>query len=77
MNRVGSYPFEPTGSVHTLSVSADNDGDTEVLSIVYGDVEYRDPDGSGRQVSTWKRTPDRYDAGCEAAGLPRPNGILR
>jgi 2,4'-dihydroxyacetophenone dioxygenase len=77
VNRSGSYLFEPIGSVHTLSVAPDNDGDTEVLSIVYGDVEYLDPDGSVRHVSTWKRTLEQYYQGCEAAGVPRPDGILR
>ncbi len=77
VNRAGSYLFEPVGSVHTLAVPADNDGPTEVLSIVYGDVEYLDPDGNVLYVSNWQRTLDQYLEACEAAGLPRPNGLIR
>jgi 2,4'-dihydroxyacetophenone dioxygenase len=77
VNRAGSYLYEPVGSVHTLYVPTENDGPTEVLSIVYGDVEYLDPDGDIVYVSNWKRTLDDYYQGCEAAGLPRPDGILR
>ena len=35
LNTAGSYLFEPAGSVHTLHVPADNEGDT--------DVWFRDP----------------------------------
>ena len=73
VNRAGSYLYEPTGSVHTLQVPADNDGPTEVLSIVYGDVEYLDPYGDVLYVSNWKRTLEQYYEACEAAGLPRPD----
>ena len=77
VNRAGSYLFEPVGSVHTLYVPAENDGPTEVVSIVYGDVEYIDDEGSVLFVSNWKRTLELYYEGCEAAGVPRPNGLLR
>jgi 2,4'-dihydroxyacetophenone dioxygenase len=77
VNRAGSYLYEPIGSVHTLVVPADNDGPTEVLSIVYGDVEYLDADGNVLYVSNWKRTMEQYYEGCEQAGLARPNTILR
>ena len=77
VNRAGSYLFEPIGSVHTLEVPADNDEPTEVLSIVYGDVEYLDPDGAVVFTSTWERTLQLYFEGCEAAGVDRPNGLLR
>ncbi|CAB4742655.1 unannotated protein [freshwater metagenome] len=77
VNRAGSYLYEPIGSVHTLSVPAANDGPTEVLSIVYGDVEYLDENGELLYTSNWKRTLEQYLEGCEAAGLPRPNGLIR
>lgn len=76
VNRAGSYLYEPAESVHTLSVPADNVTDTEVLSIVHGPVEYLDPDGGVAFVSTWERTLADYYAGCEEAGLPRPDGIV-
>ena len=48
-----------------------------MLSIVHGDVEYLDPDGGVAYVSTWERSLADYYAGCEEAGLARPNGIIR
>lgn len=75
VNRAGSYLYEPIDSVHTLYVPEDNDGWTEVLSIVYGDVEYLDDAGEVVAVSGWERTMQDYFEGLEAAGLPRPNII--
>lgn len=77
VNRSGSYLYEPVGSVHTLYVPSDNADPTEVLSIVYGDVEYLDENGDVTYVSNWRNTLQQYFEGCEAAGLPRPNGIIR
>jgi 2,4'-dihydroxyacetophenone dioxygenase len=77
VNRAGSYLYEPIGSVHTLYVPETNDEPTEVLSIVYGDVEYLDDDGNLLYVSNWERTLAQYYEGCEAAGLARPNGLIR
>ena len=76
VNRAGSYLYEPVDSVHTLHVPVDNDEDTEVLSIVAGDVEYLGDDGEVLFVSNWERTLADYLEGCERAGLPRPN-VLR
>jgi len=36
VNTSGSYLFEPAGSVHTLHVPADNDGDTDVWFAIHG-----------------------------------------
>ncbi len=52
-------------------------GPTEALSIIYGDVEYIDPDGHVLRVSNWKTALANYYEGCEVAGIPRPNGLLR
>jgi 2,4'-dihydroxyacetophenone dioxygenase len=76
VNRAGSYLYEPVGSVHTLYVPDDGEPFSEVLSIVYGDVEYLDDDGEIISVSNWEQTMRDYFEGCEAAGLPRPN-IMR
>jgi hypothetical protein len=76
VNRAGSYLYEPIGSIHTLYVPEQEDAFSEVLSIVYGDVEYLDADGEVISVSNWKQTMKDYFEGCEAAGLPRPN-IMR
>jgi 2,4'-dihydroxyacetophenone dioxygenase len=36
VNSAGSYLFEPAGSVHTLHVPADNEGDTDVWFAIHG-----------------------------------------
>jgi len=36
VNGAGSYLFEPAGSVHTLHVPPDNDGDTDVWFAIHG-----------------------------------------
>jgi 2,4'-dihydroxyacetophenone dioxygenase len=36
VNVAGSYLFEPAGSVHTLHVPADNDGETDVWFTIHG-----------------------------------------
>ena len=76
MNRAGSYLYEPIGSVHTLFVPADNTEETELWSVVYGNTEYLDNNDDVTYVSNWKAMLTLYYEGCEAAGLPRPSGIL-
>ena len=36
VNTAGSYLYEPAGSVHTLHVPDDNDGDTDVWFTIHG-----------------------------------------
>jgi len=45
VNTAGSYLFEPAGSVHTLHVPADNDGDTDVWFVIHGANLNLDDDG--------------------------------
>ena len=45
-NRAGSYLFEPPGSTHTLKVSDDAEGLTDVLFIIYGAMLHIDPGGT-------------------------------
>jgi 2,4'-dihydroxyacetophenone dioxygenase len=77
VNRAGSYLYEPPGSVHTLYVPDDNTTTTDVLSIIYGTVEYLDADGAVIAISDAKTNLEQYYAACESAGLPRPDAILR
>jgi 2,4'-dihydroxyacetophenone dioxygenase len=76
VNRAGSYLYEPPGSTHTLFVPADNTEVTETLTIVHGITEYLDADGNVLAVSDAAATLRGYYASCEAAGIPRPSGIL-
>lgn len=41
----GSYLYEPPGSTHTLKVSDDNQGDTDVFFIIYGAMLLLGDDG--------------------------------
>lgn len=77
VNRAGSYLYEPPGSVHTLYVPADNDGPTETLTVVYGQTEYLDADGSIVAVTDAATTLRGFYESCEAAGVARPDAILR
>lgn len=76
VNRAGSYLYEPPDSVHTLHVPEDNTEPTQTLTIVYGTTEYLDADGHVVSVSDTRSNLRQYYESCEAAGIPRPTGIL-
>jgi 2,4'-dihydroxyacetophenone dioxygenase len=77
INRAGSYLYEPPGSVHTLFVPADNAELTETLTVIYGQTEYLGPDGAVIAVTNAAANLAGYFEACEAAGVPRPAGIIR
>ena len=77
MNRAGSYLYEPPGSIHTLFMPDDNPEVTETLTVVYGTTEYLDPDGAVIAVSDAATNLAAYYEACEAAGVPRPDAVLR
>lgn len=68
----GSYIYEPAGSVHTLTVDADNRGPTDVLFVMQGSNLNLAPDGSIWRVDDGPTTLAAYYAICEAQKLPRP-----
>ena len=76
MNRGRSYLYEPPGSTHTLFVPEDNTEPTELVSAIYGDVEYLDPDGNVEYISNAQSNLEMYYRYCEEQGVPRPDGIL-
>jgi hypothetical protein len=76
VNRAGSYLYEPEGSVHTFSVLPDQ-GITETLTVIYGETQYLDPAGEVIATTNAATNLRAYYEACEAAGVPRPNGILR
>ena len=76
VNRAGSFLYEPAGSVHTLTVPADNTEPTDVFFAIWGANLNLDAQGNVESV---------YDAGfilqsyyllCEAQGLPKPDVIV-
>lgn len=70
----GTYIYEPPGSVHTLTVL---DDDTEILFVVQGAFIEYDDEGQISGVVDAESTLNAYLALCDAAGIPRPSGILR
>jgi quercetin dioxygenase-like cupin family protein len=68
----GSYIYEPAGSIHTLTVDADNREATDVLFVMQGSNLNLAPDGSIWRVDDGPAALAAYYAICEALGLPRP-----
>jgi 2,4'-dihydroxyacetophenone dioxygenase len=72
----GSYIYEPANSVHTLDVPEDNTGDTDVLFVIEGALLNLDPDGKVESYTDGPAILEAYFALLEAAGMPRPNGLI-
>ena len=68
----GSYIYEPAGSIHTLTVNAENRGPTDVLFVMQGSNLNLGPDGSIFRVDDGPAALAAYQAICAAQGLPRP-----
>jgi quercetin dioxygenase-like cupin family protein len=75
VNVAGSYLYEPAGSIHTLTVPAENDGMTDVWFAIYGANLNLDADGNVETVIDAGLVRDSYFALCEANGYDRPNVI--
>jgi quercetin dioxygenase-like cupin family protein len=76
VNTAGSYLYEPAGSVHTLTVPAENDGLTDVWFAIYGANLNLAADGvTVESVIDAGAVRDFYFALCEAEGKPRPNVV--
>ena len=75
VNTAGSYLYEPAGSIHTLSVPADQEGVTDVWFAIYGANLNLDADGNVESVIDAGFMRDVYFALCEAEGHPRPNVV--
>jgi hypothetical protein len=75
VNLPGSYLYEPAGSIHTLTVPAENNGLTDVWFAIYGANLNLDADGNVETVIDAGLVRDSYFALCEANGYDRPNVI--
>jgi len=75
VNTAGSYLYEPAGSIHTLTVPAENDGLTDVWFAIYGANLNLAADGSVETVIDAGLVRDTYFALCEANGHGRPDVI--
>lgn len=72
----GSYIYEPANSVHTLDVPGDNAGPTDILFIIEGALLNLDPDGNIESATDGEAVLEAYYALLEAAGKPRPDGLI-
>lgn len=72
VNRAGSWLFEPAGSVHTLTVPADNTEPTEATFVIHGANLDLSPDGEVTMVVDAALVLEVYLAQCEADGHGRP-----
>src|SRR4029079_2275295 len=75
VNTAGSYLYEPAGSIHTLTVPAENEGMTDVWFAIYGANLNLDADGNVESVIDAGLVRDSYFALCEANGHPTPQVI--
>ena len=75
VNTAGSYLYEPAGSVHTLTVPADQQGVTDVWFAIYGANLNLDADGNVVSVIDATFIRQVYLAACMANDLPPPNLI--
>jgi 2,4'-dihydroxyacetophenone dioxygenase len=73
VNRMGSFLYEPAGSVHTLQAIED---DTHVWFQMYGANLNLDADGNVESVVDGPLTLAAYYMLCEAEGLPRPTVLV-
>jgi hypothetical protein len=75
VNRAGSYLYEPAGSIHTLTVPAENQELTDVWFAIYGANLNLAADGNVETVIDAGFIRDVYFGMCEANGLGRPDVI--
>ena len=76
VNTAGSYLFEPAGSVHTLTVPADNPELTDVWFAVYGANLNLDADGNVESVTDAETILRSYRSRCRKVGVEDPPVIL-
>ncbi|MEM7337203.1 MAG: 2,4'-dihydroxyacetophenone dioxygenase family protein [Actinomycetota bacterium] len=76
VNTTGSYLYEPAHSVHTLKVSDDNDGPTDVWFAIYGANVNVDENGDVIGVTDAHSVLSRYRELCDAEGLDHSRVIV-
>jgi 2,4'-dihydroxyacetophenone dioxygenase len=76
VNTAGSFLYEPAGSVHTLTVPADNTEPTDVFFAIWGANLNLDADGNVESIIDAGGILQAYYLMCEAEGLPKPDVVL-
>ncbi|MGH9032808.1 MAG: 2,4'-dihydroxyacetophenone dioxygenase family protein [Acidimicrobiia bacterium] len=73
----GSFVFEEAGSTHTLEALADNEEPVEVFFVIEGGLILYDDDGNMFGFTDARAALDLYYGALDAAGVPRPEGIIQ
>ncbi len=76
VNTAGSYLFEPAGSVHTLTVPADQSDVTDVWFAIYGPNLNLDASGNVEAVIDAELIHQFYLAACKEKGIDDPAVIV-
>ena len=76
VNTAGSYLFEPAGSVHTLTVPANETEVTDVWFAIYGANLNLDANGSVEAVIDAELIYNFYRTMCREKGLAEPAVIV-
>lgn len=70
ISREGGVVFETAATTHTPLALGDEGDEIITLNIVTGDLVYFDDNGVVCAMENWKTAMQRYEAFCEAKGLP-------
>ena len=74
-NVAGSYLFEPPGTTHTLQISPEVEGPTDVLFIIYGAMLHIGEDGSVVGITDAESCLEEYPRRLREQGSPLPERI--
>jgi hypothetical protein len=68
--------FEQAGSTHTLEAMPDSEEPVEVFFVIEGGLILYDDDGNYFGYTDAQMALDMYYGALDAAGIPRPTGII-
>ena len=74
-SRAGSYLFEPPGSTHTLKVADHNEGETDVVFVVYGAMIHYGADGEVLGIGDAASHLRDWPAALAEQGKPVPTKL--
>lgn len=72
----GDYIHEESGSVHTLMVPEDSPEPAVIQFVIENGMDFLDDDGNPFHAEDATTITELYLNTLEAAGIPRPEGIL-
>jgi hypothetical protein len=72
----GDYIHEAAGSIHTLAVPVDSPEPAVVQFVIENGMDFLDDEGQPFHTEDAATITDLYFSALDAAGIPRPAGIL-